>query len=93
MFLGKHEDFIFEGVKSKPGMEKKLVLKSESKQSEKSSSKSKEVHKEHHQAITKYVFIGVVVLVAIALLSNKLDLSSFSKSSTLTTQNPDNSPV
>ena len=51
MQLGKHEDFLFEGMKSKSGAEKRLVLKSESNNKENHS--HHEMHKVHHKYITR----------------------------------------
>src|SRR3989338_9519721 len=70
MLLGKHDDFVFEGVKASNKPVKKLVLNSDARKNEaKKSQTAFGMHKEHHKNITKYVFIGVVVLILIIALS------------------------
>jgi len=64
MLLGKHEDFIFEGVKASGKPVKKLVLNSDARKSQAAFG----MHKEHHKSLTKYVFIGVVILLVVSIV-------------------------
>ncbi|MBS3158543.1 hypothetical protein J4206_04615 [Candidatus Woesearchaeota archaeon] len=87
--MGKHDDFVFEGVKASNKPVKKLVLNSDARKNDaKKSQTAFGMHKEHHKSLTKYVMVFVAILLVVSIVG-----FNYSKVNNNNSFSPDKSKV